>query len=57
MVKEHGNDVDWKEVRERIKDIFLMARDRAEKKEIVAKGRKGRLQVCVMGPEEEDEEW
>ncbi|KAE8441466.1 hypothetical protein EG329_004922 [Mollisiaceae sp. DMI_Dod_QoI] len=48
-VKEYGNEVHWEEIKERVKDTFLMARDRLR--------RHARFQVWVMGPEEEDEEW
>jgi len=63
-VKEFGNEVEWEEVKERVRDTFLMARDRKGISRAVngsgggggEKG-KGRWQVWVMGPEEEDEEW
>lgn len=51
IVKEKGNEVDWEEIKERVRDTFLMARDRVSNKKQV------RFQVWVMGPEDEDEEW
>lgn len=51
VVKEQGNEVDWEEIKERVKDTFLMARDR------VSNRKQLRFQVWVMGPEDEDEEW
>jgi len=58
VVKEHGNDVEWEEIKERVRDTFLMAKDRVEKREgMGGHGRKVKWQVWVMGPEEEDEDW
>lgn len=62
IVKEFGNEVEWEEVKERVRDTFLMARDRAVMSRGVSNGGgsgvgKNRWQVWVMGPEEDDEEW
>ncbi|CZR65244.1 uncharacterized protein PAC_15144 [Phialocephala subalpina] len=51
--KEEGRkeEVNWEEIKERVRDTFLMAKDRYEKRV--------RFQVWVIGPEDEneDEEW
>ncbi|KUJ14092.1 uncharacterized protein LY89DRAFT_784879 [Mollisia scopiformis] len=58
VVKEVGNEVEWEEIKERVRDTFFMARDRAAGLGLKRSGSvKGKWQVWVMGPEEEDEEW
>lgn len=62
LVKEEDNDVEWEEVWERVRDTFLMARNRVGMRaSLGASGgaggvREKKWQVWVSGPEEEGEE-